>query len=77
VAAGPPGPLAREVAFVPDFLGQTIDRARRLAAGESLRITFSGAIEGRVVSQLPVPGTVLEGEDRTVRLRFAARREEG
>ena len=35
-----------------------------------LKITTLGAIEGRVVSQVPIPGTVLEGGDRTVRLRF-------
>ena len=47
--------------------------ARRIADGESLEITTHGAIEGRVVSQFPVPGTVLEGGDRTVRLRFEPR----
>ncbi|MBC8188016.1 MAG: hypothetical protein H8E78_07400 [Proteobacteria bacterium] len=51
--------------------------ARSVAARESLGITTRGAIEGRVVSQLPVPGTLLEGKDRTVRLQFAALREEG
>lgn len=54
-----------------------------MAQSESLDITTLGAIEGRVVSQSPVPGTVLDGNDRTVRLRFephqasATRREEG
>lgn len=91
-AAGPsPAPPVRtvkrlasfDVAFVPDFQGSTMARARRLAESESLRIAPLGAIEGRVVSQSPVPGTVLDGEDRTVRLRFesrqasAPRREEG
>jgi cell division protein FtsI (penicillin-binding protein 3) len=76
-AAGPREPIVADVAFVPDFSGQTMSHARNLAAGESLEITTHGAIEGRVVSQLPVPGTVLVGDDRTVRLRFAAWREEG
>ena len=76
-AAGPPGPDPRIPAFVPDFSGQTMARARHIAASEALRITTLGAIEGRVVSQLPVPGTLLKGDDRTVRLRFEARREEG
>lgn len=83
-AAGPSISLATfDVAFVPDFQGTTMARARRLAESESLEITTLGAIEGRVVSQFPVPGTVLDGKDRTVRLRFeprqasAARREEG
>ena len=47
--------------------------AKRLAESESLDITTLGAIEGRVVSQFPVPGTVLRGADRTVRLRFEFR----
>jgi cell division protein FtsI (penicillin-binding protein 3) len=63
-------------AFVPDFSGQTMARAHRVAARESLGITTLGAIEGRVVSQRPVPGTLLVGHDRTVRLQFAALREE-
>jgi beta-lactam-binding protein with PASTA domain len=64
-------------AFVPDFSGQTIDRALRLARAESLILSIRGARTGRVVSQTPVPGTVLDGGDRTVRLRFAPTREEG
>ncbi len=65
--------------FVPDFSGHTIAHAQRIAESESLDITIVGAIEGRVVSQIPVPGTVLIGADRTVRLRFESRpsREEG
>lgn len=69
--------LFDDPAFVPDFYGQTMARARRVAASESLGITTLGAIEGRVVSQRPVPGTLLVGHDRTVRLQFAALREEG
>jgi cell division protein FtsI (penicillin-binding protein 3) len=64
-------------AFVPDFEGQTMARARRLAESESLEITTLGAIDGRVVSQSPVPGTVLAGKDRTVRLRFEPARPRG
>ena len=81
VAAGPPVQPAvfasNDPAFVPDFSGQTMARARRVAASESLGITTLGAIEGRVVSQRPVPGTLLDGKDRTVRLQFAAFREDG
>jgi len=86
VAAGPPPApvVARalprgdgESIFVPDFLGQTLAEVQRQAEGESLEISILGAIEGRVVSQTPVAGTVLHGPDRTVRLRFAATREEG
>lgn len=75
-AAGPPPSFVEDPIFVPDFSGQTMARARYVAASESLQLTTLGAIEGRVVSQRPVPGTVLEGDDRTVRLRFAALREE-
>jgi hypothetical protein len=76
-AAGPLPSFVQDPIFVPDFSGQTMARARYVAASESLQITTLGAIEGRVVSQLPVPGTMLEGNDRTVRLQFAALREEG
>jgi len=62
---------------VPDFSGQSITHAKRLAQSESLTISVFGATNGRVVSQLPVPGTVLEGKDRTVLLEFAPRQEEG
>ena len=63
--------------FVPDFSGQTMARARYVAASESLKIMTRGAIEGHVVSQRPVPGTILAGDDRTVRLQFSIHREEG
>jgi beta-lactam-binding protein with PASTA domain len=86
---GLPAPPDEEAdfAFVPDFAGRTIVGALHLAERESLEITPVGAVEGRVVSQFPVPGTVLEAGKRTVRLRFelppdaarrvAQRREEG
>ena len=75
LAAGQSSPPAADVdlLFVPDFQGTTMALARRLAESESLDITTLGAIEGRVVSQFPVPGTVLRGADRTVRLRFEFR----
>ena len=68
-----------DAVFVPDFSGQTIAHAQYIAENEALELTILGAIEGRVVSQIPVPGTVLIGQDRTVRLRFESRptREEG
>ncbi|MAG32985.1 MAG: cell division protein [Deltaproteobacteria bacterium] len=80
LAAGPrppPRTSPRGPAFVPDFSGQTITHAMHMAKHESLEVTTQGAIRGRVVSQFPVPGTLLSGPERTVRLRFAARREEG
>ena len=76
-AAGPFSPDSDDAAFVPDFSGQTMAYAIRLARSESLVVSVLGATKGRVVSQVPAPGTVLDGDDRTVRLRFAPRREEG
>lgn len=73
--SGPPE--SEGTAFVPDFSGQSMSRAQRLAKSESLTLDVFGATSGRVVSQLPVPGTVLEGNNRTVLLEFAPRREEG
>jgi len=85
VAAPPPRPVvpaatglsAPTPAFVPDFSGHTIEHALRIARAESLVLRIGGARQGRVVSQAPVPGTVLAGEDRTVRLQLAPAREEG
>jgi cell division protein FtsI (penicillin-binding protein 3) len=86
VAAGLPAPVrspgarkrttSRGPVFVPDFSGQSMDRARRLARSESLTIDVFGATNGRVVSQLPVPGTVLEGGEQTILLEFAPQRED-
>ena len=67
----------QEAAFVPDFSGETMARAIRIARSESLILSVMGATEGRVVSQVPVPGTVLDGQDRTVRLTFAPSPQEG
>ena len=76
IARAPPRSDAEPI-FVPDFLGQTITHAQRIAASEAIELSTRGAIEGRVVSQIPVAGTVLNGADRTVRLHFATEREEG
>jgi hypothetical protein len=86
VAAGLPSPTPTSAVqkataspgrvFVPDFSGQSMSHARRLAHSESLTIDVFGATNGRVVSQLPVPGTVLEGSDRTILLEFAPQRED-
>lgn len=69
--------LEREAVFVPDFSGQTMTRAIGIARGESLILSVIGATDGHVVSQVPVPGTVLDGQDRTVRLEFAPSPQEG
>ena len=74
-AAGPTLPESLRPVFVPDFSGQTMTHALQLAQSESLILSALGATNGRVVSQVPVPGTMLEGANRTVRLRFS--REEG
>jgi hypothetical protein len=73
----PPAGTLANPSFVPDFSGHTVARALRLARRESLVLSIRGARNGRVVSQIPVPGTLLDGDDRTVRLQLVATREEG
>lgn len=70
-------PEPQTPAFVPDFSGQTMSHALQLARREAIILSVYGATDGRVVSQVPVPGTVLRGPDRTVRVEFARKREEG
>ncbi|MBK7950388.1 MAG: PASTA domain-containing protein [Deltaproteobacteria bacterium] len=77
VVARASAPDDADPVFVPDFLGQTLAVARRLAERESLTISTNGAADGRVVSQVPVAGTVLHGANRTIRLRLATTRKEG
>jgi cell division protein FtsI (penicillin-binding protein 3) len=77
-----PSPTTRTVSasrgpvFAPFYSGLSMHHARRHATSESLTIDVFGVTNGRVVSQLPVPGTVLEGTNRTVLLEFAPKRED-
>lgn len=67
----------RATTFVPDFTGHDLASAQRMAESESLTLSTLGAIEGRVVSQMPAAGSVVHGSERTIRLKFARGREEG
>ena len=86
VSAAPPAPHAvaalaadadRERAvLVPDFTGAGVDHATRVAAMEGLDVRVVGSrLEGgdaRVVSQVPRPGTIIVGSDRTVLIELAS-----
>ncbi len=63
--------------LVPDFHGESLAAARRLAAIDRLDLRVRGSDRGSVVNQSPAPGTILAGSERTVELSFAAAREEG
>jgi cell division protein FtsI (penicillin-binding protein 3) len=63
--------------LVPDFQGESIDSARRLAARESLDLRVVGSGRGLVVGQSPAPGTIVVGPDRTVKLSFQSGLGEG
>ncbi len=68
-AEGPataPQRMAHQTVFVPDFQGASLERARALAARESLQLHVEGTPSGRVVHQVPAPGTIMDGGDRTV-----------
>ena len=63
--------------MVPDFQGESLDSARRLASRESLDLRVVGSVRGLVTGQSPAPGTILVGPDRTVKLSFQAGLGEG
>jgi len=53
--------------MVPDFTDRTVDEVRRQATG-LLDVEISG--EGRAVAQEPPPGTIVDGRERRVLVRF-------
>ncbi len=53
--------------MVPDFTDRTVDEVRRQAIGV-LEVVVSG--EGRAVAQEPPPGTIVNGRERRVLVRF-------
>jgi hypothetical protein len=86
VASQPPAsPAARADAgldplrtvLVPDFRGETLAGARRVAASESLEVRAHGPGSGRVVAQSPAAGSIVGGSDRTIILSLSSTREEG
>jgi cell division protein FtsI (penicillin-binding protein 3) len=82
-ASGPPskrqGPVAAtgsvEIArdgnrvLLPDFRGLSVEEVVRITSENALELEVHG--EGRAVSQDPDPGTILAGDLRRVRVRFA------
>jgi len=54
---------------IPDFRGETVAAARRLAARDALNLVILG--DGLAVAQDPTPGTVVSGADRRVQIRFS------
>lgn len=62
--------------LVPDFTGAEVDQATKVAAMEGLDVRVVGSrLEGhdaRVVSQVPRPGTIIVGTDRTVMIELAS-----
>jgi cell division protein FtsI (penicillin-binding protein 3) len=67
--------------LVPDFRGETVAGAQRIAAEDSLVLELHGDGRGLAVEQDPAPGTVLVGEELRIRVHFSTdkkpRAEEG
>ncbi|MAJ60786.1 MAG: hypothetical protein CBC48_12775 [bacterium TMED88] len=63
--------------LVPDFRGQSLKDARRIAHQEALEVHIHGSGSGRVVGQAPAAGTIVMGEDRVIILSFSVHQEEG
>jgi cell division protein FtsI (penicillin-binding protein 3) len=68
---------AEEMVLVPNFRGESLADAKRMASQDALDRKASGSSTGRVVEQSPPAGTILGGPSRTVVLRFGRAREEG
>ena len=63
--------------LMPDFRGETLSAALRMAAEDSLLLEFVGDEGGLAVDQEPCPGTVVQGRQMRVRIRFTLDTEEG
>jgi hypothetical protein len=70
-------PAVAVTVFVPDFHGQSLDSAKRIAVRLSLDLQVTGMAGGWVVRQRPVAGTIVDGSQRTVLLSLSTQREEG
>ena len=69
-SAPPLGPAMLHTRLVPDFRGETLASAVRMAKEDSLELELQGDPRGLAVEQHPGPGTVLTGAKPLVRLRF-------
>ncbi len=65
-------PVPHRTHLVPDFRGETLDSARRMAAEDALVLELEGDRRGLAVEQHPAPGTILVGEELRIKLRFSA-----
>ena len=54
--------------LMPDLVGRSIGEVRRLAAAASMDLHVHGT--GHAVEQAPTPGTILEGDNPFVIVRF-------
>jgi cell division protein FtsI (penicillin-binding protein 3) len=68
---------AHRALFVPDFRGETVASAMRMAAEGSLALELRGDRRGLAVEQDPDPGTVVVGDRPQVQLRFTLGMGEG
>ena len=66
---------AKGIVLTPDFVGETVSGARRIARNASFELLIPSHALGRAVSQDPPPGTVLDGSTQKVRIRFAPTQE--
>ena len=60
---------SEESVFLPDFRGETVASVLRMAARDSIVIEIHGS--GLAVDQSPVPGTVVVGRHKLVRVSFS------
>lgn len=70
VSTAPPPTAPVRTLLVPDFRGETVSSALRMAAEDSLVLELEGDERGLAVEQHPQPGTVVTGDRPRVRLRF-------
>jgi beta-lactam-binding protein with PASTA domain len=68
--AAPPADTARldERMLVPDLRGMTVTEVRQITANTPIALQIRGS--GRVVTQVPPPGTIVATRDALVLLRF-------
>jgi cell division protein FtsI (penicillin-binding protein 3) len=72
--AAPPAEVVRldERMLVPDLRGMTVTEVRQITANTPIALQIRG--NGRVVTQVPPPGTIVAARDALVLLRFEPRR---
>jgi len=63
--------------LMPDFRGETVASALRMAAREALTLELIGNEKGLAVAQDPSPGTIVMNSQPRVRVRFTLESEEG